>query len=335
MRADRLQKNIIQKINVTPQEVRQYFSGLDKDSLPFFNTEVEIGEIVIEPQLTKEEKNQFRQKAEGYRQQVLNGSDFGTIARFYSECPSAPNGGDLGFQTRDGYVKEFSAVAFKLKPGEISEVFETPFGYHFLQVLERRGEEVHVRHLLINFKATPASLERAKAKIDSIYDKVQSGQMGFHTAASLYSDNNTTKFNGGMIFDQNSYTRSTLISIDGLERDIFSAIDTLEPGQFSKPYQFNSISEYHREGIRAYKFNFLKTRIPPHAANIEQDFAKIQEAAQQDKVNRFLSEWFEKRTAETYIHVNEDFATCEDIKMWTSNKNQNNNIAANAPEEKK
>ncbi len=327
MRAERLQGNIVQKISVTPQEVNRYFEGLDKDSLPYFNTEIEVGEIVIEPTLTKSEKEQFRNKAEGYRQQVMGGSDFGTIARFYSECPSAPNGGDLGFSTRDGYVKEFSAVAFKLKPGEVSPVFETPFGFHFLQVLERRGEEVHVRHLLITTKPTQASLDRAKSKIDSIYNLVETGKMSFHAAAAKYSDAKETKFNGGMVFDQNSYTRSTMISVDGLERDLFAAIDTLQPGNYSKPYQFKHINESHRDGIQAYKFNFLKTRVAPHGANMEQDFAKIQEAAQQDKVNRFLSEWFEKRTASTYIHINEDFQTCDDLELWLKKGTADDKVA--------
>lgn len=322
LRANKLQQSIIQKISVTPQEVKRYFEGLNQDSLPYFNTEVEIGEIVIDPVLTKAEKEQFRQKAEGYRQQVMNGSDFGTVARFYSECPSSPHGGELGFSTRENYVKEFSAVAFRLKEGEISPVFETSFGFHFLQVLERRGEEVNVRHVLIKTKPTPASLQRAKAKIDSIYDDVASGKIGFHTAASLYSDNKETKFNGGMVFDPESYTRTTLLSVDGLERDIFTAIDTLEPGRFSRPYQYKN-----REGEAAYRFNFLKNRVPPHAANLQQDFAKIREAAHQDKINRFLSEWFEKRTASTYIRINDDFVTCDDLKMWAQKPKETEMIA--------
>ena len=330
MRADKLQQTIIQKINVTPQEVRKYFENLDQDSLPYFNTEVEIGEIVIEPELTREEKEVFRKKAEGYRQQVLNGTDFGTVARFYSECPSNVNGGNLNFGTRGDYVKEFSAVAFKLKPGEISEVFETPFGFHFLQVLERRGEEVNVRHLLINTKATPASMERAKAKIDSIYDIVSSGQMGFSTAATRYSDDKMSKFNGGMVFDQYSQTRSTVISVEALDRDVFTAIDTLEPGQYSKPYEFTQIEE-GRDGKKAYKFSYLRSRIPPHAANLDQDFAKIQQAAQQDKTYRFLSEWFEEKTKGTYIHIDEEFANCDDLKMWF--KGEEDTLASSAKEE--
>lgn len=332
MRADQLRRNILQKVTITPQEVKKYFESLDQDSLPYFNTEVEIGEIVIEPELTREEKEQFRKRAEGYRQQVLNGTEFGTVARFYSECPSSVNGGNLNFGTRESYVKEFSAVAFKLKPGEISPVFETSHGFHFLQVLERRGEEVNVRHVLITTKATPASLERAKAKIDSIYEIVAAGKMGFHTAASMYSDDEMSKFNGGMVFDQHSQTRSTVISVEALERDVFSAIDTLEPGQYSKPYQFVQVEEGQSAGKPAFKFNYLRTRIPPHQANLDQDYAKIQQVAQQEKTYRYLSEWFEKKTATTYIHIDEEFGSCEDLKIWF-NKDSGEVIASSSTED--
>ncbi len=311
MKANKLQGTIVQKISITPQEVKRYFESLNQDSLPAFNTEVEIGEIVVNPVLTKEEKNVFRDKAEKYRKQVLDGTDFGTVARFYSEDGSAPYGGELGFATRDTYVKEFSAMAFRLKEGEVSPVFETQFGFHFLQVLERRGEEVNVRHVLIKTKPTQASLERTKAKIDSIYDKVSSGKLPFHTAAAMLSDNKETKFNGGMVINEQSASRTTLIPVDALEKELFIAIDPLKPGEFSKPYQFKDRTEQV-----AYKFNYLKTRIPPHTASLEQDFAKIQEAAQEDKTRRKLSEWFEKKTKATFVHVSEDFQTCDELKMW-------------------
>lgn len=309
LKAQKMQQNIVTTINVTPQEVKTYFNGLNQDSLPYFNTEVEIGEIVINPELTKEEKEQFRQKAEGYRQQVLNGSDFGTVARLYSEDGSAPYGGELGFATRDSYVKEFSAMAFKLKEGEISPVFETMYGFHFLQVLQRRGEEVNVRHLLIKKKPTSASLERAKAKIDSIYDKVTQGKISFHAAASQYSDNNETKYTGGMIMNEEDH--SGLIPVDRLDRETFTAIDPLEVGQYSK-----SFLSKDRMDNQVYKFMYLKSRVAPHKANLEQDFAKIQEAARQDKINRKLSEWFEQRKENTFIDINSDFMQCDELKLW-------------------
>ncbi|WP_317163517.1 peptidylprolyl isomerase [Sphingobacterium endophyticum] len=323
MKAEKFQNTIISKVTVTPQEVKKYFEGLNQDSLPAFNTEVEIGEIVVYPELTKEEKNVFRTKAEGFRQQVVDGTDFGTVARFYSEDPGSANqGGEYDFAPRENYVKEFSAMAFKLKPGELSPVFETEYGFHFLQVLERRGEEVKVRHVLVTSKPTQASLDRVKGKIDSIYDKVQSGKLPFSTAATLLSDNKETKFNGGMVINPQSSSRSTLIPVDLLEKEVFIAIDSLEAGQVSKPYQFQD----PRSGKSGYKFTYLKTRIPPHKASLEQDFAKIQEAAQEDKTRRSLSEWFEKKTKNTFVHINSEFATCDELQMWITN--DTNNLAS-------
>lgn len=309
LKAQRMQQEIVSTIKVTPAEVKQYFESLDQDSLPYFNTEVEIGEVVIKPELTKEEKEQYRKKVEGYREQIVNGSDFATIARLYSEDASAPYGGESGFQTRDYWAKEFSAMAFKLKEGEVSPVFETQFGFHILQVLQRRGEEVNVRYIVVVPKPTNASMERTKAKIDSIQEQVSEGKVAFHTAASLHSDADETKYAGGMITNQED--GSPLIPIDRLDKETFTAIDPLEVGGYSKPFVSKD-----RTGNPVYKFVYLKSRIAPHKANLDQDFAKIQEAANQDKVNRTLSEWFEQRKENTFIDINEDFLNCDVLKPW-------------------
>lgn len=319
LKAQKMQGNIVQGIDVTPLEVRRYFESLNTDSLPYFNTEVEVGELVIYPKLTPDEKQQYRQRAEDLRQQVLNGGDFATIARLYSQDPgSAPYGGDLGFNTRDAMVKEFSAVSFRLKPGEISTVFESEFGFHFLEVLERRGEETRTRHVLIRIPPTQASLDRAKAHIDSIQSHVVNNRMDFYTAATRYSDNKETKYNGGMLLNaENQNSRTTLIPTDLLDASIFAAIDTLQPGEYSKPSRFTDPM-----GQTGYRFVFLKSRTPPHQANLEQDFAKIKEAALEDKVNRKLSEWFEGRRKTTYININEEYLSCDELKIWVDNKPQ-------------
>jgi len=322
LKANKMQQNIVSGIDVTPLEVRQYFESLDADSLPYFNTEVEVGELVVFPQLTREEKQQFGDRAEELRQQVVDGSDFATVARLYSQDRgSAPYGGDLGFNTRDGFVKEFSAVAFRLKPGEISPVFESEFGFHFLEVLERRGEEVRTRHILIQTKPTTASLQRAKTHIDSIYQNVVSGKLDFYSAATQYSDNKETKYNGGMLLNmENQQSRTTLIPADKLDASIFTAIDTLEPGEYSRPAEFTD-----RTGKTGYRFTYLKSRTPPHQANLDMDFAKIKEAALQDKINRELSKWFESRREVTFIDINEAYHDCDDLKIWLKN---NEDLAA-------
>lgn len=313
LKADKMQRDIVMGIDVTPLEVKRYFESLDADSLPYFGTEVEVGELVVYPTLNHEEKQQFRKRAEELRQQIVEGRDFATIARLYSQDPgSAPYGGDLGFNTRDGFVKEFSAVAFRLKPGEVSQVFESEFGFHVLEVLERRGEEARTRHILIQIKPTTESLSRAKVHIDSIHNHVVEKRISFSNAAARYSDNKETKYNGGMLLNaENQQTRTTLIPVEKLDAAMFTAVDTLQPGQYSAPAQFTDA-----RGKVGYRFTYLKSRTPPHRANLDQDFAKIKEAALEDKINRKLSEWFEGRRKVTFIDINEEFYACDDLKIW-------------------
>lgn len=184
MIAQKMQQKISEKVEVTPLDVKRFFEAIPKDSLPNYNTEVEIGEIVIHPKLTKKEKEFYKDKAEGLRLRIKGGDSFGTLARLYSQDPgSAREGGELGFFDRQTMAKEFTAWSFKLKEGELSPVFETEFGFHFLEVLERRGEQVRVRHILIIPESTNEALTRDKVEIDSIYNLVITKKLDFATAA--------------------------------------------------------------------------------------------------------------------------------------------------------
>src|SRR5690606_14296407 len=276
--AQKMQAKITEKTGITPLEVKRYFEKIPKDSLPNYNTEVEVGEIVVFPKLTKEEKQPFYDRAESLRMGIKAGDDFGTMARLYSQDPgSASSGGDLGFFDRSSMVKEFTSVAFRLKPGEISNVFESEYGFHFLQVLERRGEQVRARHILIGVKPNEQSMERAKKQIDSIYTQVKDNKIPFSTAAALYSGDEMTKYNGGMMLNaMNQQTRTTYIPVDQLDAADFSAIDTLKAGEYSKPFAFSD-PQTKRE---LYRFVHLKSRTEPHRASLEKDYAKIKELAE-------------------------------------------------------
>ena len=311
--ARRMEGQITQNVGITPLEVRRYFDAIPKDSLPSFNTEVEIGEIVVYPTLTKQEKEVFKDKTEALRLRIKGGEDFATLARLYSQDPgSAAEGGDLGFQDRSTFVKEFAAMAFKLKPGEMSPTFETEHGFHVLQVVERRGEQVNARHILIKTESTPASMARAKAHIDSTYQRVVDKKIDFATAASLYSDNTETKYNGGMLLNaEDVQSRSTYIPTDKLDAQVFLTVDTMKVGSYSKPDVFTSAA-----GKQGYKFLFLKSKTEPHRANLDQDYPKIKEVAFQDKTNRTISEWFESRRKTTYIKIDEEFQACSSLKDW-------------------
>jgi peptidyl-prolyl cis-trans isomerase SurA len=316
MIAEKMQQKITEKVSVTPQEVTKYFNTIPKDSLPSYNKEVEVGEIVFKPQLNKDEKSFFREKAEELRARVKKGEDFGTLARLYSQDPgSAPDGGDLGFFDRNTMAKEFTANAFKLKAGEISPVFETEFGFHFLQVIERRGEQVHARHILVIPTITQASLDRTKAKADSIYTLMKKNKnIDFSTAASVYSDNKETKYSGGMMMNaEDVQARSTFIPTNKLDPQVALVVDTMKVGSISAPGQFTE-----PDGKSDYKILYLRSVTDAHKASLATDFPRIKEAAQNDKINRTVSEWFEKRRKETFIRVDPEYQSCKEMKDWVT-----------------
>ncbi|MNK30294.1 Chaperone SurA precursor [compost metagenome] len=311
----KMEAHITQDISITPLEVKKYFDSYKKDSLPDIPTEFEIGEIVMYPKLTKAEKQKFHDKIDALRLRIKSGEDFAFLAKSYSEDPgSAPEGGDLGFFDRKAMVKEFTAQAFKLKAGEVSNVFETEHGFHILQVIERRGEQVQARHILIRPQNTPASMDRIKLKADTIYKSLIAKKVPFSFAASQYSDNKESQYNGGMLlYADNVTARTSFIPADKLDPKVFLIADTMKVGEISSPTLFTDQS-----GKEGYKILYLKSKIPPHKANLEQDYAKFKEYAQQDKVNRELSAWFEKKRVNTYVRIDEDYTDCDELKMWTS-----------------
>jgi len=312
--AEKMQQKITENAMVTPLEVKQYFDGYKKDSLPDIGTEVEVGEISLYPKLTKAEKQKYYDKLDAIRLRIKSGEDFGFLAKTYSEDPgSASEGGDYGFIDRTTMVKEFTAWAFKLKAGEMSPVFETEYGYHIVQVIERRGEQAHVRHILIKPVTTPASLERVKLKADSIYKDILDKKVPFSAAASLYSDNKETQYNGGMmLYADNVTARTTFIPVEKLDPAVFVVVDTMKVGSVSKPVAFNNA----QDGKEGYKIFLLKSKIPPHKGNLDQDYPKFKERAQKEKEAKIMSEWFEKRKETTYIRVDDEFATCDEMKLW-------------------
>jgi peptidyl-prolyl cis-trans isomerase SurA len=312
--AEKMRQKITEKVNVTPYDIKKFYESIPKDSLPSYNKEVEIAVISVTPKLSAEEKQQYKEKAEELLARVKKGEDFGNLARLYSQDPgSAPDGGDLGFADRSTFVKEFSAIAFKLKAGEISPVFETDYGFHFLQVIERRGEQVHVRHILVRPEITQAALNRAKAKTDSIYTLLTANKkIDFSAAAGFYSDDKDTKYNGGIMMNlENVQSRSSFIPTDKLDPQIALIVDTMKVGEISKPALVTT-----QDGKNAYKIFYLRTKTDAHKANLAQDLPKIKDMAYEDKVNRTVSEWFEKRRKDTYVKIDPEYQGCPQLKTW-------------------
>jgi peptidyl-prolyl cis-trans isomerase SurA len=308
---ERMRAQVITSVKVTPSEVKQFFNSIPRDSLPYFNSEVEIGEIVAKPKINAEERQRAISKLEGIRQSILEGSaDFAQMAMKHSNDGSARAGGDLGWARRGRYVPEFEAAAFKLEKEEISPVVESEFGFHIIQMLERRGNSIHLRHILIKPEITDADLDATRAKLDSVRWLIQSDSITFSQAVKLYSDKDVQSYNndGRMV---NPATGNTFFEIGDLEPDVYFTIDTMKVGHISAPFEFQD-----QMGETYYRIVVLQSRTAPHKANLAQDYSKIQQAAIESKKNEFISSWVKQKVESTYISVDDIYRSCPVLDKW-------------------
>ncbi len=307
--AQNMQQEITRKITVTPNEIKKFYEEIPRDSLPFFNKEVQVGVITKKPKISAKAKQEAKDKLEALRVRVANGEDFATLAILYSQDGSAKSGGELGFVGRGELVKAFEAVAFKLKPGELSAVVETEFGFHIVQLIERRGEQVNVRHILIKVNYDYADMLSAKRELDSVYNLISTNQMTFADAAMKFSDDESTKHSGGMML--NPQDGSTKIPTDQLDPSIFFQIDNMKVGDVSMASAYKTPT-----GEQAYRLVKFIAKTEPHQANLTDDYIKIQQAALTSKQNKEIEKWFSKKRTQTYIRINEEFSSCEKLQPW-------------------
>jgi len=311
--AQQMQQKLVGKVSVTPAEVTKFFGALAVDSVPLLSTEVEIGQIVKFPVYSEKAKQVVRDKLNDIRERIKNGEKFETMALLYSQDPGSTNkGGDLGFQGRGTFVKQFEAVAYRLKPGEISQPVETEFGFHLIQSVERRGEQVHLRHILISPEFEQGDLDSAKSKLDTLYKYLLAKKISFATAASLYSDDDQSKINAGMIA-RDAIPLDQLAQVEQSKPSLFSIVDTMKSGTFTKPMEFLSSGPTAKKGFRIV---YLKNKILPHRASLAQDYPRIQNFALQSKQRIVLQEWVEKKRRITYIKIDPEFTDCPNFKSW-------------------
>ena len=305
-----VKNNITKDIKITPTEVREYFNSIPKDSLPVIQSEIKYSVITIEPKVTAEEKAYAKNKIEGLRKRIVNGEDFATLASIYSEDPgSAIKGGELGDFTRGVMYPEFEAAAFALQPDEVSPVIETEAGYHILKLIKRKGEYINVRHILIQTKVSPLSVQKAQKKLDSVYNLIVSGTMTFEEAARRFSTDEFASV-GGMVINPNS--GNNIFKPAEIDKDIFFQLDKLDAGQVSKPFTIRN--DQNKMVIIMVK---LLQRTSPHKASLKTDYDKIQEAALQKKKADAIAKWINERTAETYIIILDDkFKQCNFLYKW-------------------
>ncbi len=299
----KMQENITSGLSVTPSEVRKFYSRIPKDSLPYFSTEVEVSQIVKVPEANDEEKDKLKVKLAEIRSRVLSGESFEDLAKEYSEGPSARNGGNLSWASRGMMAPGFEAAALKLKPGEISEPFETEFGIHIVQLIDKRGNEYNSRHILLIPTPTEEDFDRAERELDSLRSMVINDTLSFEKLAKEVSEDKFSAGGGGFITDQQGNTR---VSVDQMDPVVyFTLTDSLEVGEISRPMRFRM-----DDGKDALRILYYKSRIQPHQANLKDDWQKIQRAALEEKKSRILNEWFNKARGDVFINIDEEYDNC-------------------------
>lgn len=308
---ERMRSEIINNVTVTPSEVKDFFNQIPQDSLPYFSSEVEVGEIVYKPKVNGDERAKAIEKLENIREQIINGeATFEEMAARFGDDGSARVGGDLGWSKRGNFVPEFEAAAYKLEKDEISEVIETQFGFHIIQMLERRGNSIHVRHILVKPDITDADLEKARIYLDSVRHLIASDSLSFSIAVKRFSDDEQQSYNndGRMV---NPATGNTFFEVGDLDADIYFTIDTMDVGSVSAPFEFTGPT-----GETYFRIIQLQSRTKPHLANLRQDYSKIQQAAIQAKKNEYVNEWVLEKAEATYIDIDPVYTDCQVVRKW-------------------
>ncbi len=297
-------------VKVTPGEVKRFFDKIPSDSIPLINAEYEIGQIIRQPDISKAEKEVTKQRLNELRERIIKGEKFASLAALYSEDPgSARKSGELGLFGRGEMFPEFEAAAFNLKTtDEVSNVIETKAGYHILQLLERRGDFVNVRHILIRPKVSPYQLQKAKIYLDSVYTVVKDSAMDFEKAALKFSDD-PSKNNGGIIVNPNS--GSSKFGADDIEPSLFFVIDKMKVGDISKP-----VIMTENEGKQAYRIVYLKSRSSAHRANLKDDYDKIQNATLERAKGDAVKKWINDKIEKTYIKLFNNYNDCKFETEW-------------------
>ena len=307
----RMQQSIIEKVEITPEEIRSFFEGMEEEERPYFGDEVEIAQIIIKPEVPETEKQKIIDRLNQFREDIVdNGASFGTKALLYSQDPgSSSDGGRMVINRKDGLDKDFKDTAFSLQEGEVSEPFASSFGYHIIKVEKVIGQNLEIRHVLLIPDVTNATVESAKAEIDSLRIKILNKEITFGEAAKRFSDEEQTAANyGKLINPTNGDTRFELTKIDP---ELYGQVSNLEEGDVSL-----ILKDQERTGKLFFKMITVNKRYKEHKADFVQDYMKIKELALKDKQLNAIAEWQKEKIADTYIKINGKFRNCSFESDW-------------------
>ena len=308
---DRMRGSIVREVKVTPAEVKAFFAQIPFDSLPYFNSEVEVGELVVVPEANDSTRTAVIDRLLALRKSISDSTlTFEEAARKNSMDGSRQAGGDLGWTKRGKFVPEFEAAAYNLEPGEISDVVKSQFGYHLIRLDGRRGNSIRVSHILLQPEITDADLEKSRTYLDSIAHLIKVDSFNFSFAVKRFGNDKVQSFNndGRM---SNPASGNTFFEIGDLDPDVYFAIDELKIDSLSDVMEFRSPT-----GDPMLRVVQLQSRTSPHRATLSQDYAKIQDATKNAKQQEYLSDWIQKRVGATFIQIEDRYATCPQIQVW-------------------
>jgi peptidyl-prolyl cis-trans isomerase SurA len=305
-----MRRKIVDAVEITPEETRTFFKSIPQDELPVFGAEMEVAQIVIIPKITDEEKQRVIRRLKEIKAEVLAGSSFKTRAVIYSDDRgSASNGGFYKINRKTQFVKEFKDVAFSLGEGEISEPFETEYGYHIIMVEKIKGQEVELRHILMMPKVSDQALKDAREKILTIKSRIEKGELTFAEAARTLSDEKETRANGGTLI--NPKTQDTRFELTKMDPTLYSEVSNLKDGAITNPI----LDDDPRSG-KKYKIITVTNRINEHTADYAKDYIKIKDLALKEKQIKAIAKWTDEKIKETYIKINGEYRDCLFLNNW-------------------
>jgi peptidyl-prolyl cis-trans isomerase SurA len=305
-----VQNNLAKDITVTPAAVKKYFSAIPKDSLPVVPAKYELSIIQLDPPSNEDNKAEARQRLLDIRSQILAGKSFSVLARLYSEdTESAKNGGEIGYVTRGEVEKEYADAAFSLTKNTVSRIVETKYGFHLIQLIDRKGDMVNTRHILVRPKVKPEQAALAMHKLDSLANLIRKDSIKFETAALRYSTHKDSRINGGKYVSQNPSDRTTWFTLEELNPEMYIRVRDLKLGEISEP--FRTTDENNNEVFRLVRLDNI---LAAHTANMKDDYQNLYNAALMKERQKIFDKWIKEKLEKTYIKISDEFRSCDFLK---------------------
>lgn len=305
---------IVGDIRITPKEVQEYYEKIPKDSLHFYESQLEVGEIVMYPKASRDLEKYAIDQLKEYKKEVEEGTKkFEVLASLYTDDPGSKESGGKYEINRNEKTWDpiFLAKAFSLKDGQVSSVFKTRFGYHIIQMVSRNGDDAVIRHILKIPQVSSIEITQAKEKLDSIRTRLVTGDLKFGEAVSKYSEDENSKFTGGRMPAKDG---STFVSIDQLDKELVLMLKDLKVGEYSPATEF--ADDRGKKGVRIVE---VITKTEPHRENLKDDYDKVSQRALEEKKNEILEKWFAKKIPSFYVNISEEFKACPEMQKWSSN----------------